>query len=173
VSKLFQDAGYLALNVSFDNFLRTGVQVEKDPRVRIAKTDYNFEYDQSIYDTTHWLKRTSGQPFFCQIQLKGGKLRGKGVDEKWPARVRKELGSATEPAAVNLPPYLPDDPVIRQDWSQYLNTVRYTDMQVGQIVKSLHQAGELENTLIFLSLTMASVMFEINSFSTKEVFIFP
>lgn len=149
VPKLFQDAGYLSLNVTEADFIRSDAEAKKQPRVRVAKTDYNFEWDKSIYDTTHWSAREPGQPFFCQIQLRGGKLRGKGTGEAWPARVKKELGSVTALDAFQLPPYLPADPVILQDWAQYLDTVRYTDMQVGRIVDRLREAGELENTYIF------------------------
>ena len=48
-----------------------------------------------------------------------------------------------------LPPYLPDDAVIVEDWRQYLDTVRFTDWQVGRIVERLREAGELERTVLF------------------------
>lgn len=149
VPKLFQQAGYLSLNVSEQEFIRSAAQLQKNAKVKTAKTDYNFEWDKSIYDTTHWAKRQPGQPFFCQVQLKGGKMRGKGDGTKWPAHVKKALGSVTATDAFKLPPYLPKDPVILQDWAQYLDTVRYTDMQVGRIVSRLQEAGELDNTVIF------------------------
>ena len=44
---------------------------------KLGKTDYNFEWDQSVYDGNDWSKRKKGQPFFAQIQTQGGKLRGK------------------------------------------------------------------------------------------------
>jgi arylsulfatase A-like enzyme len=149
VPGLFQKAGYLSLNVTDQEFIRSDAEVKADPKVRVAKTDYNFEWDASIYDTTHWAARRSGQPFYCQVQLHGGKLRGTGDGERWPARVKKDLGSVTSTDAFKLPPYLPDDPVIRRDWAQYLDTVRYTDMQVGRIVQRLREAGELDHTYIF------------------------
>ncbi len=149
VPQRFQNAGYLSLNVTEQDFIRSDAEVKENPRVRVAKTDYNFEWDASMYDTVHWAARRSGQPFFCQIQLHGGKMRGSGEGDKWPARVKKDLGSVTALDAFELPPYLPDDPVIRRDWARYLDTVRYTDMQVGRIVARLRDAGELENTTLF------------------------
>ena len=143
VPRLLKDAGYHTSNVNFADFTKPG------DAVGIAKTDYNFEWDPSMYDKTHWSTRKGGQPFFAQVQLNGGKLRGKGNGDRWPKRVEQALGSRTPAGAVKLPPYLPDDPVIREDWAQYLDTVRYTDWEVGQIVERLKQAGELDNTVVF------------------------
>ena len=42
----------------------------------LGKTDYNFEWDESIYDGNDWSGRKPGQPFFMQVQLNGGKHRG-------------------------------------------------------------------------------------------------
>ena len=45
-------------------------------RNRLGKTDYNFEWDPKIYDSNDWSGRNKNQPFFMQVQLHGGKLRG-------------------------------------------------------------------------------------------------
>ena len=141
--KLFKDAGYHTSNLNIENFTKQGGAVP------IAKTDYNFEWDKSMYDKTHWSTRSSGQPFFAQVQLNGGKLRGRGDGEQWPRRAEQALGSRTPASAVKLPPYLPDDPVIREDWAQYLDTVRYTDWEVGRVLERLKEAGELDKTVVF------------------------
>jgi len=149
VPKLFQETGYLALNLTVADFVKSDAALEKNSRVRVAKTDYNFEWEASIYDRTHWSRRKPGQPFFSQVQLRGGKLRGHGDGTRWPAKVKQQLGSVTSHQAVKLPPYLPADPVIVEDWAQYLDAVRYTDWEVGQILQRLEQAGDLENTFVF------------------------
>ena len=51
----------------------------------LGKTDYNFEWDAKIYDSHDWAGRKTGQPFFMQVQLAGGKLRG-GNDAAAQAR---------------------------------------------------------------------------------------
>lgn len=150
VPTLFRAAGYQVLNLRFEDFVKPAARVEKSSAVRVAKTDYNFETDPKLYDVVHWRARGTGQPFFCQIQLHGGKFRGHGDGERWPARVESTLGSRTATRDVSLPPYLPNDPVILEDWAQYLDTVRYTDQEVGRIVDTLRDAGELEHTYIFL-----------------------
>lgn len=144
VPQLLKAAGYHTSNLSFEDFLGA------DGPVAIAKTDYNFVWDRAAtYDRTHWAQRPTGSPFFAQVQLHGGKHRGQRPGPNWPGKVSATLGSTTPTNAVRLPPYLPDDPVIRADWAQYLDAVRYTDWEVGRIVERLQQAGELERTVIF------------------------
>jgi arylsulfatase A-like enzyme len=112
---------------------------------QLAKTDYNFEWDQAIYDGNDWAGRKAGQPFFMQVQLHGGKYRH---NRNWPQRVLKELGSATKPEDLTLPPYYPRDQALLEDWAQYLDTVRYTDKEVGEVLTRLTAEGVLDNTLI-------------------------
>jgi len=139
VPVLFQRAGYYTTNSNWPI----------NPR-RIGKTDYNFEWDEKMYDGSDWAGRKPGQPFFAQIQLKGGKLRG-GTREsarKFADKADKELGGKTDLSKVKLPPYYPDTPVQREDWAAYLDSVRYTDMIVGQIVDRLKREGVLDQTLL-------------------------
>ncbi len=136
---LFQRAGYYTTLGSWPN-----------KSARLGKSDYNFEWDQKMYDSNDWSGRKPGQPFFAQIQLPGGKLRGgtRESAQKFAQRTEETLGSRTDPADVVLPPYYPDTPVIREDWAAYLDSVRYTDMVVGQILKRLKDEGDLDNTLV-------------------------
>ena len=149
VPQLFGQAGYHVNNISTEEFVRSSKDVARRPQVRKGKTDYNFEWDASMYSKTHWAARKPGTPFFCQIQPRGGKLRGKGNEQKWPSKVTAVLGNRTDPAGVKLPPYLPDDPVIQEDWAQYLDTCRYTDWEVGKILDRLKESGDLKNTFVF------------------------
>jgi len=150
VPAMFRRAGYHTNNLTVEAFLRSEKDVQSAPAVKIAKTDYNFEWDEAAtYDANHWAARDSGKPFFVQVQLNGGKYRGQGNEQNWPARALKELGSVTAIDDVKLPPYLPEDFTIREDWAQYLDTVRYTDMEVGRVIQRLKDAGEFENTVIF------------------------
>ena len=135
VPLLFQQAGYFTANGSFTGMLDK-VASREAPR-KAGKTDYNFQYDQSIYDSHHFSHRQEGQPFFAQYQLRGGK--GRNIPTPRPIAA----------ADVTLPVYYPDDEVIRQDWALYLNSVMNTDLEVGRILKQLADAGELERTFIF------------------------
>ncbi len=117
---------------------------------RFGKTDYNFEWDAKIYDSHDWADRADQQPFFMQVQLSGGKLR-EGTTEarsKFRERVIAELGSATDPSTVTLPPYYPRDSVLLDDWALYLDAVRMTDRHVGMVLKRLEEESLLDTTLI-------------------------
>jgi len=104
----------------------------------LAKSDYNFVWDDAIYDGNDWSGRAPDQPFFAQIQLKGGKARGAQVEHP------------VDPAAVNLPPYYPDHPVLRQDWANYLNSVLKLDREVGEILARLDEENIASETAVFL-----------------------
>lgn len=140
IPELFQKAGYFTSVGSWP-------QAKKG---RLGKTDYNFEWDESMYDGNDWGQRKEGQPFFHQIQTPGGKRRGGTLESARKFRLRCEelFGSATPISSVTLPPYYPRDPVILEDWAAYLDCCRYTDWLVGQVVQRLEKEGELENTVI-------------------------
>lgn len=138
VPKLFQDAGYFT---SISGWPTNG---------KLGKTDYNFEWDESVYDGADWSGRQSGQPFFAQIQTQGGKLRGKDASgwDKISKSAEKLFGKATPTSLVTLPPYYPKHPDIVRDWAAYLDSVKLTDAMVGDVLNRLKSEGELENTLV-------------------------
>ncbi len=157
VPELFQQAGYFTcIGSGLSDVDHRGVAFaegkgRKKARggSRLGKTDYNFEWDAKMYDSHDWAGR-GDKPFFMQVQLHGGKLRE--GDEKARAafreRVIMELGSATAPAKVMLPPHFPRDPVLLEDWALYLDAVRLTDMHVGHVIARLEKEELLENTLV-------------------------
>lgn len=139
IPKLFQEAGY-----------HTSIKGRPGIETRLGKTDYNFEWDKSIYDGPYWSGRKKGQPFFAQIQSRGGKLRGKDPSgwERLAKSAEETLRSSTSLDAVRLPPYYPYHPDIIRDWASYLDSVRMTDHMLGQVVDRLEKEGEFDNTLI-------------------------
>ena len=147
---LFQSAGYFTC---IGSGLPDDAKATESGGKRVqglGKTDYNFEYDETMYDAADWAGRRPGQPFFMQVQLAGGKLRG-GTDEaarRLQQSAAKEFGAATDPEAVVLPPYYPRDPVILRDWAAYLDAVRLTDRHVGLVLDRLEREGLLEGTVI-------------------------
>ncbi len=139
VPKLFQEAGY-----------HTSITGWPGRKGRLGKTDYNFEWDKAVYDGADWSKRKKGQPFFAQIQTAGGKLRGKDATgwEKVSSAAENALGSRTPLSVVKLPPYYPEHPDIVRDWAAYLDSVRLTDVMVGEVIARLEKEGVLDNTLV-------------------------
>lgn len=117
-SDLFEKAGYFSCNGNMAN--------------NVGKTDYNF-IKENIYDGISWKESPDGTPFFCQIQLKGGKNRKR----------------VAETENFHLPPYYYEDEIMRNDWKEYLGSWLDTDDDVKQIVADLKAAGVYDNTLIF------------------------
>jgi len=130
---IFKKAGYYTVQGGE----QTAAKNEGGPQ-DIGKTDYNFVWDHSLYDGADWKDRDSGQPFFAQIQIKGGKRRDAEVD------------NPVNPADVNLPPYYPNDSVLRKDWADYLNSILYLDQQVKSIMDRLDAEGIADSTAVFL-----------------------
>ena len=52
------------------------------------------------------------------------------------------------PAEVKLPAFLPDTPIIRQDWAEYLAAVEKADQFVGEVLAALRDSGAEENTIV-------------------------
>ena len=52
------------------------------------------------------------------------------------------------PADVKLPAYLPDTPVVRRDWAEYLAAIERTDAIVGEGLAALRESGDDPNTVI-------------------------
>ncbi len=115
---------------------------------KYGKQDYNFSYETSeLYDGIDYRNRKPGQPFFAQYQLRGGKIRNV---ESWYQEAKDELKDyLTDREKVTLPPYYPDHPVIREDWAQYIDSVNYTDFEVGRIIERLRKDQVLDNTIVF------------------------
>jgi len=135
VPELFKAHGYYTCNS------------QENPK-RPGKEDYNFVYNRkTMYDAPGWSKRAKGQPFFAQIQLRGGKLRNV---EKWNDEVNKAIpDKLVDPKEVTLPPYYPDCDEFRKDWAEYLNSVSFTDVEIGKIMNRLKAENLLDDTVIF------------------------
>jgi len=132
VSHRLRDAGYFTANVT-----------EITPTLRTnAKTDFNFKVDKP-FDGAHWNQRAKGQPFYAQINFTAPH---KGP--QWP--LARKQPNLVDPAQVELPPYYPDHPVIRDEVANYLDAVNNWDRQVGVVLDELKKDGLIENTLIFV-----------------------
>ena len=53
-----------------------------------------------------------------------------------------------DPAKVKLPAHLPDTPVARRDWAEYLDGVQHNDQIVGEVMAALRESGQEANTLV-------------------------
>ncbi len=82
------------------------------------------------------------QPFFAQIQLK---VTHRG---DWWNDIRERSASPVDPEKVELPPYMADHPVIREDWAKYLDQIEYMDTEIETIIQDLKDKGIYDNTVI-------------------------
>ena len=56
-----------------------------------------------------------------------------------------------DPAAVPVPPYLPDTPVCRAELAQYYQSVARVDQGLGRLLAVLEEAGVLEQTAVLVT----------------------
>ena len=149
IPEIFQEAGYFTcIGSGLKNFDFRSLPTKTGRR---GKTDYNFDWETEIYDSHDWSKRNDNQPFFMQVQLHGGKIRGAAEKhyEILEKRMVSQFGLKPTPHdLVKLPPYYPNDSVLLRDWATYLDTVRITDWHVGQVIERLKKEGILDNTVI-------------------------
>ncbi|MEM9345853.1 MAG: sulfatase [Planctomycetota bacterium] len=85
--------------------------------------------------------KAADKPFFflCNIQA--------------PHRPYRNSDNETigvDPSEVELPAFLPDTPVIRKDWAEYLDYCEVADQRIGAALKALEDHGVMDNTLIVL-----------------------
>ncbi len=137
IPELFKEAGYF----TFNN----------------GKDDYNFTYDRrDLYSQDYRLHSLYGksgirldldslkdkQPFFGQVQLYGGK-------EIFNSRFKDNVKTPVDRSKVELPPYLPNHPVIVEEYANHMDAIQVTDNRVGEIIRKLRKNGVLENTIVF------------------------
>ena len=59
--------------------------------------------------------------------------------------------SGVDPARVVIPPFLPDTPEVRSDVADYLSEVERFDRDLGTLVRTLEDAGELDRTVLIVT----------------------
>lgn len=137
IPELFKEAGYF----TFNN----------------GKDDYNFTYArEDLYSQDYRHHPLYGKggihldisslvneaPFFGQIQLSGGK-------EIFKSDFKESVKTPVDRSLIKLPPYLPDHPVVVEEYANHLDAIQVTDERVGLIVQELKESGLLENTIVF------------------------
>ena len=97
--------------------------------------------------------KSAGKPFSLLINIADPHLPFYGLNRKGESVEDLFMPSRVfTPKEVYVPPYLVDDPVVREELAQYYSTVRRADDAVGEILQALQASGEADNTLVmFLS----------------------
>ena len=127
VTGLFREAGYHTSNCRTP---APGLQAG-------GKTDFNFDLERP-FEGTDWDQRPAGAPFYAQVNFPETHRAFRRFEE-----------SPVDPAAVDLPPFYPDHPVVREDVALYLDTAQHLDVKVGAVLQRLKDEGLYERTIVF------------------------
>jgi len=74
-----------------------------------------------------------------------------GFEPHRPYERGSGLKSGKKLEDVIVPPYLPDDEIVRNDLLDYALEIEWFDNHLGRIIKQIEDAGELDNTLIVVT----------------------
>lgn len=108
------------------------------------KTDYNTRtaWDAAWDENNgqaHWRHRASGQPFFSVFNFMQSHESG----------LHSHVSLKTDPARVEIPPYLPDTPTVREDLARNYDIVSRADAEIGKVLAALKADGLEEDTIVF------------------------
>ncbi len=147
IPELMREAGYFTFNSGKDDYnfhydrtklYTVGNHPDYKPGMNGWQGNRSHPY-MSITENTWNARPDKKQPWFGQIEIKGGKANAKYT--------RK--GEVLKPNEVPLPPYFPDTPQLRKAWTLHYNAARGVDTRIDRILKQLKADGELENTIVF------------------------
>lgn len=109
------------------------------------KEDYNFQKLESVWDESsadaHWRKQEGDAPFFSVFNFEVCHESGiwkQGENELF-----------VSPDSVPVPPYFPDNKIIRHDLAVNYSNLKRMDDQIGEIIQQLKEDGLYDNTIIF------------------------
>lgn len=137
------------------------------------KEDYQFKASKAAWDESsayaHWRNRAKDQPFFSVFNFT--ETHESGLFEPYGHRYIESryyhagdttytwkpdrMTEAETPVHLpkdtkfSIPPYLPDNEIVRNDMWKLYNNIAEMDSQVGQVLKQLEEDGLLDNTIIF------------------------
>lgn len=149
IPELMRSAGYFTFNTGKDDYnfhydrrdlYDYGTKDDYKPGMNGWQGNFAQTDAKRIYVENTWMKRPDKkQPWFGQIMIWGGKAGDRHVRD----------GQNLADDEVPIPPYFPDTPAYRKEWTAHYNAARGADAQVEEILDMLKTDGELENTVVF------------------------
>ena len=153
ITDWLREAGYFTANVR---------HLTDDPDLRsfhygTAKVHLNFRLENNrlrggtwiegdLFDSDRWQDLQGHQPFFAQVNFPNVERGVRLFHGQWTHNDSNP--KCADPAKIELPPYYPDTPVVREDWAGYLDSVSGLDVQVGWVLKQLEQEGLADDTVV-------------------------
>ncbi len=108
------------------------------------KTDYQFAAPVTAWDendkTATWENCPAGKPFFSIFEFK--------ITHESKVWLNKNLPQTVSPKSVPLPPYFPEDSIVRQDVARVYSNIEILDRQIGKAIQKLKDAGLYDKTII-------------------------
>jgi len=105
-----------------------------------------FPYDEFLPNPTGAVMRgflnratATGRPWFLLYNI---------PDTHRPYPNSDNVKIRVQPDEVKLPAFLPDTPVVRKDWAEYLAGIERADTLVGQAMEALRASGQQDRTII-------------------------
>ncbi len=109
------------------------------------KEDYNFAKTDAAWDESsprrHWRKKEADQPFFTVFNF--------AVCHESQIWKRGKDSLFVSPDEVQIPPYFPDNDVVRHDIAVNYSNLKRLDDQIGEVIAQLKEDGLYENSYIF------------------------
>lgn len=109
------------------------------------KTDYQFAPPQSAWDENDgkatWKNAPKGVPFFSVFNFE--------VTHESRIWKNKDLPLTVHPQTVPLPPYYPDNSIVRTDVARHYSNIEILDKEVGALIAKLKSDNLFDNTIIF------------------------
>ncbi len=128
----------------------------------LPEANYEFEFKadqktqgarnsvQMAENAAAFIKQADPRPFFIYYSSTDPHRAKEGYanEAKYPGVTPVKI----DPANVQVPPFLPDEPEVRADLAEYYMSVARLDQGVGRLMQSLKETGHDQNTLvIFMS----------------------
>jgi arylsulfatase A-like enzyme len=109
------------------------------------KEDYNFAKTEAAWDESSkerdWRKRQKDQPFFAVFNF--------GVCHESQIWKRSKDSLYVDPETIPIPPYFPNNEVIRHDLAVNYSNLKRLDDQIAEVITQLKEDGLYENSIIF------------------------
>jgi len=135
---------------AFSSYLRgAGYYCTNNSKTDYQTSDLGDAWDESS-GKAHWRGRKGGQPFFAVFNFGGCHESGIASKSKYDS-VTKVLKQSQrqDPKKLELPPYYPDTPIVREDWKRNYELITAMDAWAGDMIGQLKADGLYEDTIIF------------------------
>lgn len=121
-----------------------------------VKTDYNFAVPATTWDDNsrkaHWRNRPAGKPFFSVFNFEVTHESKLLLTGEQHAKLTPHVPAAkrVDPARVEVPPYWPDTPAVREQIVNSIECASEFDYEVGRLLKQLDEDGLTDDTAVMI-----------------------